>query len=189
MAQFVDFIVDCGNFFDIRIRGGNIRLRLIIVVIGDKIFNRAAGKEFPKLRAKLSGKRFVVRNDERGLLHTFDHFCHGKGFAAAGHAQQHLCFVAAQHTRRKLFYGLRLIALRFKRRHHLEFVHTVRSVFPQYAPRLILPNNTRKENSARTFSRYFVLVFRGFSVRKQLARLPSISYCASRQQNDSMYIH
>ena len=156
VAQFVDLIVDGGNLFEVCVGRGNIRLRLIVVVIRYEILHCAVREEFPKLGAELRGEGLVVRNDERGLLHPLDHFRHGKGFSAAGDAQQHLRFVTAQHARRELLNGLRLIALRFKRRHHLEFVHIIRSVFPQYAPVAILPKTARKRNCAHPFLRYFI---------------------------------
>ena len=48
------------SFFYICVGAGDIRLRLIIVVIGNKILHRVFGEEFPELTAKLCGKGLVV---------------------------------------------------------------------------------------------------------------------------------
>ena len=61
MAEFIDLIIDGGILFDIRIGCGDIRLWLIIIVIGDKIFNRIFRKKLPELRAQLCSERLVVR--------------------------------------------------------------------------------------------------------------------------------
>ena len=86
MAQLVDFVVYCCDFFYVSIRGAYICLRLIIVVIAYKELNCAVREELPKLRAKLRCKRFVVRKHERGLLHTLYYLCHCKCFSAPGYA-------------------------------------------------------------------------------------------------------
>lgn len=44
MAQLVDLVIDGGILLDIRVRGWDIRLRLIIIVVRDKIFHRILGE-------------------------------------------------------------------------------------------------------------------------------------------------
>ena len=60
MTQLVYFIVYGGILFNIGVASRDIRLGLIIVIIGYKVFHRILGKEFPELRAQLCGKCFVV---------------------------------------------------------------------------------------------------------------------------------
>ncbi len=50
--------------FYILILPGDVRLGLIIIVVGDKILHRILGKEFPELTAKLCGKGLVMRKHE-----------------------------------------------------------------------------------------------------------------------------
>ncbi|MPN34779.1 hypothetical protein SDC9_182273 [bioreactor metagenome] len=73
-----------------------------------------------------------MRDDQRGLLHTLNHLCHGIGFAAAGDAKQHLRFVPALHTFRQAVNRLRLVARGFIFGDELEFVHRISytTVFP-----------------------------------------------------------
>ena len=79
-------------------------------MIGDKILHRIFGEEFAKLRTKLRGECFVVRQNERRLVHVGDDVCHGERLARAGDAEQYLFPVAAQHTFCELFDRLRLVA-------------------------------------------------------------------------------
>ncbi|CAB4762950.1 unannotated protein [freshwater metagenome] len=48
MAQAVDFIVDRGVLLNEGIAGRHIGLGLVVVVVGDKVFNPVFGKELPK---------------------------------------------------------------------------------------------------------------------------------------------
>ena len=110
VAQTVDFFIDGGVLLNVGVAGGDIGLGLIIVVVGHEILHRAVREEGPKLAAKLGGQRLVVGQHQRGLLHPLDHGSHGEGFAAAGHAQQHLIFFALQHAPGQTVDGGRLIA-------------------------------------------------------------------------------
>ena len=94
MAQFVNFIVDGRILFDIQILARDIRLGLVVVIIGNEIFHRIIGEKLPKLCAKLGGKGLVVGKDQGGTVDLFDHVCHGEGLARARHAEKHLVFHA-----------------------------------------------------------------------------------------------
>ena len=126
VAQLVDLVVDLDRLFDVGVRRGQIRLRLIIVVIRHKKLDRGVGKQLLELGAELRGERFVVRKDERGLLHALDHLCHRIGFSASRDAQQHRHRVARLDALCKGFDRLRLIALRLVRGNDLEPVHAIR---------------------------------------------------------------
>ncbi len=65
MAQALDFIIDGGILFDIRVRVGDVRLGLIVVVVRDKILDSVFREKLAELRAQLRGERFVVRQHER----------------------------------------------------------------------------------------------------------------------------
>ena len=65
MAQALDFIIDGGILFDIRVRVGDVCLGLIVVVVRDKILDSVFREKLAELRAQLRGERFVVRQHER----------------------------------------------------------------------------------------------------------------------------
>ena len=85
MAQLVDLIVHRGILFDIRVRTGDICLRLVIIVIGHKILHSVMREKFLQLIIKLRRKRFVVCNHKRWLLQPLNDVRHGKGFAGTRH--------------------------------------------------------------------------------------------------------
>ena len=127
MAELVDFIVNIHGLFNVGIRGGDVGLRLIVVIIGDEVFHGGVREKLAEFRAELCRQGFVVRDDERGLLHALDDLRHGEGLAAAGDAQQHLRFIAPQHACCQRVDGLRLVAAGGKVRNEPEFVHTLLS--------------------------------------------------------------
>ena len=63
--QLVQFVVDGGFLFDIDVGGGNVGFRLIIVVIGDKIFDRVVGEELFEFVVKLRRQGFVMGQHQR----------------------------------------------------------------------------------------------------------------------------
>ena len=112
VAQLVDLVVDGRVLFDIRVCRGNVRLRLVVVVIGDEIFHCRIGEEFAELAAQLRCQRLVVRQHECGPLHPLNHIRHRERFAGARHAQQRLFPHAALHAIRQPVDCLRLVARR-----------------------------------------------------------------------------
>ena len=63
------------------------------------------------LGCKLRGQRFVVRDDQRGLLHPLDDVCHGEGFACSGGAEEGLEPMGLVQALDQLVHSLRLVAL------------------------------------------------------------------------------
>ena len=114
MTQFVDLVVDGEILFDISIRAGNVRFRLIVVVIGNEKLHAVLGEKLPELVAQLRGERLVVRDHERGAAAVFDDVRHREGLAAPRHAQKHLRAQSVPNSLGELFDRLRLIAGRLK---------------------------------------------------------------------------
>ena len=110
VAHAVDFLVDGGVLLDVGIRGGDVGLRLIVVVVGDEVLHPAVREEGLQLRAELGGQGLVVGNDQGGLLHLLDYRSHGEGLAGAGNAQQHLLLQTPLHALGQGGDGFRLIA-------------------------------------------------------------------------------
>lgn len=71
MTKFVYFVVYFKVLFDIGIRAGNVRLRLIVVVIGHEKFHAVMGKKLAHFVAKLRRQRLVVRQNKRRTLDVF----------------------------------------------------------------------------------------------------------------------
>ena len=110
VAKFVDFLVDLQILFDIGVRARNVRLGLIIIVIGNEKLHSVFWEKLAEFVAKLSGERLVVRNHERGLLHTLDNIRHSKSFARARYTQQNFRVESVLQTFNDFFYCLGLIA-------------------------------------------------------------------------------
>ena len=89
---------------------GDIGLRLVVVVVGDKVLHGVFREELPELLAQLGGQRLVVGQHQRGALHLLDDLGHGVGLAGAGDALEHLFPQAQIHALGQLFDGLRLVA-------------------------------------------------------------------------------
>jgi hypothetical protein len=59
-------LVDRAVLLDVEIARRNVGLGLVVVVIRDEVFDGVVRKELAELRVKLSRKRLVGREDERG---------------------------------------------------------------------------------------------------------------------------
>ena len=81
MAQALNFVVDGRVLFDIRVRVRDVRLGLIVVVVGDKILDGVLREKFTEFRTELRGKRFVVREHERRAVQLCNDVCHRERFA------------------------------------------------------------------------------------------------------------
>ena len=81
MAQLFDFVVDGAVLFDVGVGVGDIGFRLVIVVVGHKVFHRIVRKKCLELRTQLCCQRLVVRQHQRRAIDLLDDVCHGEGFA------------------------------------------------------------------------------------------------------------
>ena len=109
VPELVDLVVDGGILLDIGVRGRNVGLRLIVVVVRDKVLHRVLGEEFLHLTVELRRQGLVVGNDEGRLLKLLDHVRHGEGLSGSGHAHQRLKLISLPETLHQLFDGLRLV--------------------------------------------------------------------------------
>ena len=89
---------------------GDIRLRLVVVVVGHEILHGVVGEELPELLAQLGGQRLVVGQHQRGAVDLLDDLGHGVGLSGAGDALEHLLPQTVFQPLRQLFDGLRLVA-------------------------------------------------------------------------------
>jgi hypothetical protein len=116
----VDLVVDQGVFLDVSVGGRNVRLGLVVVVVGDKILDGVLGEEVAKLAVELGGKRLVVSQHESGALHGFDDLGHRERLSGSRHAQQNLVLLAVVETSRQLLDGFRLVPSRLEGRADLK---------------------------------------------------------------------
>ena len=79
VTEFVYLVVYGRVFFDIGVGAGDISLRLIVVVVGNKILNRILREEFTELTAKLCGEGFIVSENEGWTVDLGYNIGHGKG--------------------------------------------------------------------------------------------------------------
>ena len=99
-----------GIFFDERVGARNVGFRLVIIEVADEVFDGVVREKTFELGVKLRGERFVVRDDERGLVDVSDDVGDGESFSRTGDAQQRLVLRAGQNAGGQLFNRLRLVA-------------------------------------------------------------------------------
>ena len=101
---------------------GNVGLRLVVVVVADKVLCCIVGEEPFELVVELGGKGLVVRDHQCWPVHSLNHLGHGEGLAATGHPKQGLVGHTCPQVLNDLLNGLRLVTCGLKRRLHLEHV-------------------------------------------------------------------
>ena len=110
MPQLIDLVVDGGILFNVSVRGRNVSLRLIIIVIRYKIFYGILWEKFLHFPVKLRRQRLIVGNDERWLVQCLNDIRHRKGLSRTRHTQQCLELISLFEAFYKLGNGLRLVA-------------------------------------------------------------------------------
>ena len=111
MAHAVDLLVDGAFLLDIGVGPRHIGLGLIVIVVGDEIFDRVVGEEGFELPVELRRQGLVGRQNQGGPVGAGDHLRHGEGLARAGHAQQHLIALMFADGVHQLSDGAGLVAL------------------------------------------------------------------------------
>ena len=90
MPQLVDHFIDGGVLGDIGVTGGNIGLRLIVVVIADKILDRVIGKKGLELIIELGRQRFIGRNHKGRHGQRRNDIGHCECFTRSGDTQENM---------------------------------------------------------------------------------------------------
>ena len=94
VAHAVDLLVDGGFLLDIGVGARDIGLGLVVIVVGDEVFDGVVGEERLHLAIELGGQRLVGREDQGRALGAGDDLRGGEGLARAGDAEQHLVGLA-----------------------------------------------------------------------------------------------
>ena len=110
-AEALDLVVDAGVLFNVGVGAGDVGFGLVVVEVGDEVFDGVFGEEVLELGVELGRQRFVVAHDERRFADLLDDVGHGEGFAGAGNAEEGLVAVAGADGFDELGDGLALIAL------------------------------------------------------------------------------
>ena len=90
VAQPVDLVVDGRVLLDVGVRGRDVGLGLVVVVVGDEVLHPVVGEELLQLRGQLGGQRLVGLDDQGGPLDRLDGPGDGGRLARSGDAQQGL---------------------------------------------------------------------------------------------------
>src|SRR5437773_1407446 len=72
VPQALDLVVDRAVLLDVRVRGREVRLGLVVVVVGHEVLHPVVREELAELVGQLRRQRLVRGDDERGLLDLLD---------------------------------------------------------------------------------------------------------------------
>ena len=106
----VDVVVARAVLLDVEVGLRDVRLGLVVVVVGDEVLDRVVREELAELVAELRGERLVVRDHERRPLDLLDDPGHRRRLAGAGRAEQRLVALARARARRRASRSPRLVA-------------------------------------------------------------------------------
>ncbi len=111
VAHPVDLLVDGRFLLDVRVGPRHIGLGLIVIVVGNEVFDGIVGEEALELAVELRRQRLVGRENQGRPVGGGDHLGHGEGLAGAGDAEQHLVALLALHAVDEFGDGRGLVAL------------------------------------------------------------------------------
>jgi hypothetical protein len=94
VSEPVDLIVDGGVLLDEGVGLWDVRLGLVVVVVGDEVLHPVVGEELAELVGELGAQRLVGGEDQRRLLDLLDGPGDGGRLARTGDAEQRLELVA-----------------------------------------------------------------------------------------------
>ena len=119
----IDLLVDGRVLLDVQVPAGDVRLGLVVVVVGDEVLDGVVREERPELIAQLRRQRLVVGDHKRRALHRLDHARHRHRLARAGGAEQRLKPLAGLNALGQGLDRARLIGGRRERGVELELGH------------------------------------------------------------------
>ena len=95
VPQPLDLLVERGVLLDVGVGLRDVRLRLVVVVVGDEVLDRVAREELPQLVGELRGEGLVRLHHQDRPLQPLGQPGDGGRLAGAGRAQQHHVLLAA----------------------------------------------------------------------------------------------
>ena len=94
MAEPVDVVVPRAVLLDVEVGLRDVRLGLVVVVVGDEVLDGVVREELAELVAELRRERLVVGDHERRATDLLDDPRHRRRLAGAGRAEQRLVALA-----------------------------------------------------------------------------------------------
>ena len=110
VAKAIDVVVAGRVLLDVEVGLRDVRLRLVVVVVGDEVLDRVRREELAELVAELRRERLVVRDHERRPLQLLDQPGHRRRLAGARRPEQGLEAVARLERGAQLGDRMRLVA-------------------------------------------------------------------------------
>ncbi len=108
--QARDVVVPGGVLLDVEVGLRDVRLGLVVVVVGDEVLDGVVREELPELVAELRRERLVVGDHERRPADLLDRPRHRRRLAGAGRADERLELLAREDPVGELLDRLRLVA-------------------------------------------------------------------------------
>jgi hypothetical protein len=101
VAHTVDLLVARGVLLDIGVAPRDVRLRLVVVVVGDEVLDRVLRKELLELAIELGREGLVVREHESRPAGLGDDLGHRHGLTGARDPEQDLVFLVTCEPRQE----------------------------------------------------------------------------------------
>ena len=89
-AHLLHVLVDRGVLLDVGVGRRDVRLGLVVVVVGDEVLDRVAREELPHLPVELGGEGLVGREHQGRPLDGADDVRDGEGLSRPGHPEEGL---------------------------------------------------------------------------------------------------
>ncbi len=89
VAEAFNLLVDRGVLLDVGVSLRDVRLGLVVVVVGDEVLDGVLGEELAQLVGELGGKGLVGQHHQGRPLHPLDQPGNRGRLSGAGGAQQH----------------------------------------------------------------------------------------------------
>ena len=83
---------------------------MVIIVVGDEIFNGIFWKKLFELPVELSGKRFVMTQNQSWTIDLLNHICHRESLPRTRYTQERLGFFTVHDTLHEFHDCLGLVA-------------------------------------------------------------------------------
>ena len=109
MAHPVDLFVDQRIFLNVGVTRWDVGLRLIIIVIANKVVNRIVREQFLKFAIELGGQGFVGCQNQCWPAGLSDQVGHRESFSRAGDAEKYLMAITPLETLAELLDRPRLV--------------------------------------------------------------------------------
>ena len=123
VAQPFDLVVDGGVLLDVGVALWEVRLRLVVVVVGHEVLHAVLGEELPELVGQLRRQSLVGGKHQGGSLHLLDQPGDGRRLARPGDSEQRLESLTGGDPLGERGHCGRLIPGRGKVGHHAEGLH------------------------------------------------------------------